>query len=225
MNSMIEEWLKCHIRTKWGQRSFCHELKGKSAKILDVGCGNGSPRRVKIVAPDCYYVGVDIADYNNTDATLAYADKYLLFEPEHFAEEIAGLSEKFDAVLSNHNIEHCNHPEETLAAMCGKLKKGGRLYLAFPSEASVGFPSRKGTLNFYDDSTHRWLPKFDNIIHLLQENGMVIVFASKQYKPPVFHILGGLLEPVSRLKKKVITGTWQYWGFETVIWAEKKEDI
>lgn len=225
MNTMMEEWLKCHIRTKWGERSFCHELKGRSAKILDVGCGNGSPRRVKMVVPDCYYVGIDVADYNNTNATLAYADEYLLFEPERFAEGIAGLNLKFDAVLSKHNIEHCNHPKETLAAMCGRLKKGGRLYLAFPSEASADFPSRKGTLNFYDDPTHRWLPKYDDVIQQLKANSMEIVFASKQYKPPVFHILGGAMEPISRWKKKALIGiTWAYWGFETVIWAEKKEN-
>lgn len=191
MNKAIES-IKNIIKPKWGARSFLHKFKGKGATILDVGCGNSSPMRVKLAVHNGYYVGIDIADYNNTETTLAYADEYLLFEPEHFAEGIAGLNKKFDAVLSCHNIEHCNQPEKTLAAMCGRLKKGGRLYLSFPSEASVSFPSRKGTLNFYDDSTHRWLPKFDNIIHLLQENGMAIVFASKQYKPPIFHILGGI---------------------------------
>ena len=224
MNTVLEERVKSHIRTKWGEKSFCHELKGKRARILDVGCGNGSPQRVKIVAPDCYYVGVDVADYNNTGITLAFADEYMLFNPEHFAEGIAGLSEKFDAVLSSHNIEHCNHPIETLNAMCGRLKKGGRLYLAFPSEASATFPSRKGTLNFYDDPTHRWLPEFDDMIQRLQANGMEIVFASKQYKPPIFRILGGVMEPFSRRKKQVLKGTWAYWGFETIIWAKKRED-
>lgn len=225
MNTVLEERIKSLIRTKRGERSFCRKLKGKKAKILDVGCGNGSPRRVKMVAPDCYYVGVDVSDYNNTNATLALADKYMLFEPEHFADGIAGLDDKFDAVLSSHNIEHCNHPNDTLNAMCGRLKKGGRLYLAFPSEASADFPSRKGTLNFYDDSTHRWLPKYDNVIQQLKANGMEVVFASKQYKPHVFHVLGGILEPLSKKKGKVLPGiTWAYWGFETIIWAEKRED-
>lgn len=187
----IPEWLKARIRTKRGERSFSYKLKGKKARILDVGCGNGSPRRIKIVVPDCYYVGVDIVDYNNTDTTLTYADEYLLFEPECFTEGIEGLDNEFDAVLSSHNIEHCNHPEETLTAMCDRLKKGGRLYLAFPSEASVDFPSRKGTLNFYDDPTHKWLPKYDKVLQQLQANGMEILFACRQYRPPVFHILGG----------------------------------
>lgn len=224
MNTVLEERIKGLIRTKQGERSFCRKLKGKKAKILDVGCGNGSPRRVKMVAPDCYYVGVDVSDYNNTNATLAFADEYMLFDPEHFAEGIAGLSEQFDAVLSSHNIEHCNHPKETLCAMCGRLKKGGRLYLAFPSEASADFPSRKGTLNFYDDPTHRWLPQYDDVVQQLKANEMEVIFASKQYKPCAFRILGGVMEPFSRWKKQVLKGTWAYWGFETVIWAEKKEN-
>lgn len=220
----VSESIKNHIRKKWGLRSFCQQFKGKHARILDVGCGNGSPQRVKTVAPDSYYVGIDVADYNNTSATLNYADEYLLFSPESFAEGIANLDEKFDAVLSSHNIEHCNKPKETISAMCGRLKKGGRLYLAFPCEASVGFPSRRGTLNFFDDPTHRWLPKFDEIMGWLQSNRMEIVFACKQYRPPLFCILGGVMEPFSRWKNVVIHGTWAYWGFETVIWAEKKSN-
>ena len=38
--------------------------------------------------------------------------------------------------------------------MCISLKKGGILYMAFPCEESITFPSREGTLNFYDDPTH-----------------------------------------------------------------------
>lgn len=184
-------YLKCVVRSKWGKEAFCHKLKGKKARVLDVGCGNGSPMLTKMLAPDCCYVGIDVANYNNPDAVLDYADEYKLFTPEGFAEGIAGLEEEFDAVISSHNIEHCNRPKETLAAMCDKLKKGGMMYMAFPSEASADFPHRNKTLNFYDDPTHIYLPEFDDVLQSLKENGMEIVFSSKEYKPPVFHFWGG----------------------------------
>ena len=38
------------------------------------------------------------------------------------------------------------------------LKKGGIIYLVTPSEKSIDFPSREGTLNYYDDKTHKYKP-------------------------------------------------------------------
>ena len=183
------------------------------------------PKRGKVAfCPDSYYVGIDVGDYNNTKEELAEADEYLIFEPERFADGIAELPKDFDAVISNHNIEHCNYPEKTLKAMCSRLQEDGLLYLAFPSEASVDFPSRKGTLNFYDDPTHAYLPQYDDMIRSLRSNGMEIVFARKRYRPLVYFIVGGVSEPHSRKINKVIRGTWAFWGFETVIWAKKRKD-
>lgn len=208
------------IRVPWGKQAFVLKLPEK-ARILDVGCGNNSPLGTKKWRPDIEYYGIDVGDYNNSEESLKHADRYMIAAPSEFAETIRSIEVKFDAVISNHNIEHCNQPVETLRAVCAVLKQGGKLYLAFPCEKSVSFPSRKGTLNFYDDPTHIWLPSYKDVLKILKKNNMKIIFARQQYKPVYSWLWGGVLENRSRKMNKVLKGTWGFWGFETVIWAEK----
>ena len=94
--------------------------------------------------------------------------------------------------------------------------------MAFPSEASVNFPSRGGTLNFYDDETHVWLPEFDKIVSQLKENGMKINYANRRYRPLILRFVGWIVEANSRTLNRVIDGTWAYYGFEAIIWATKE---
>ena len=96
------------------------------------------------------------------------------------------------------------------------------LYLAFPTENSVNFPSRDGTLNFYDDETHIFLPKYNDILTKLEENGVVVSYSCKEYHPFVLKLWGAIIEPLSKKKKKVYPGTWAFWGFETKIWGNKE---
>ncbi len=79
-----------------------------------------------------------------------------------------------------------------------------------------------GTLNFYDDSTHREVPRFNEVIECLNNNGMELLFSRREYKPLFYVILGLLNEPRSRWKNHTMKGTWALYGFETVIWAKKK---
>jgi len=193
------------------------DLKGE---LLDVGCGNNSPYFIKTNWPDIHYTGIDIGDYNQQKPNLA--DEYIISSPENFANTIANMKSKYDAVISAHNLEHCNDREATLEAMIKVLKTGGYLYLAFPTEESVNFPSRKGTLNYYDDPTHKDTPpNYDEVLALLKANAMDIIFASKSYKPFFYFLAGALLEWKSSKKKEVKYWNWLYWGFETIIWARK----
>nr|WP_297771106.1 class I SAM-dependent methyltransferase [uncultured Butyrivibrio sp.] len=190
--------------------------------VLDVGCGNNSPKFIKSRRPDVHYTGIDVCDYNQSGTSIQQADKYIISTPESFSSDIAHMNSQFDIVISAHNIEHCNNPMETIDAMCLALKSGGCLYMAFPSEKSISFPSRQGTLNFYDDPTHRYVPEFEKIIDALKQNGMSIDFAEKQYKPFGKYVLGSIIEKI--YKKKVTRFTWAYYGFESVIWAHKEVD-
>ncbi len=105
--------------------------------------------------------------------------------------------------------------------MCGHVKKGGRLYLSFPCEASLHFPRRLGTLNFHDDPTHVTPPSYAAVIDTIRSAGLDIVFGRRHYRPPVPFMLGLLLEPLSFVSKRVmpLRSTWALYGFETVIWA------
>jgi SAM-dependent methyltransferase len=160
-------------------------------------------------------------DYNQTKPNLA--DRYVVVKPEHFAETIAGMTNSFDAVISSHNLEHCDDRWKTLAAMIQALKSKGRLYLAFPTEKSVSFPNRIGTLNYYDDPTHKDTPPdYDEVIKTLKNANMTIQFASRSYKPFVLCVKGFFDEPLSKKQNKVFYSTWCYYGFEAIIWARKR---
>src|SRR5262249_47466599 len=141
MKAAIQRVIRRH-----GKTSFVCGLP-RGARILDVGCGNDSPAQVKALRPDLWYIGLDIGDYNQTKPT-SVANEYIITDPERFADRIRGFEAGVDAVLSAHNLEHCNHPDEVVTAMLLALRPGGRLYLSFPCERSVHFPRRKGTLNF-----------------------------------------------------------------------------
>jgi SAM-dependent methyltransferase len=209
---------KCLLRP-WGKHSFLTKLKFDSA-ILDVGCGNNSPYVVKSILPMCNYTGIDIGEYNQTKPNLA--DNYIITDPENFANEISKFKECFDAVISSHNIEHCNDREKTLDAMLKSVKHNGQIYLAFPCENSVNFPNRISTLNYFDDSSHKNPPpNFEKLIQTLIQNQFEVEFSSKQYRPILLQPVGFILEPVSKAKKKVLPGTVAYYGFESIIWAKK----
>ena len=217
----LKRWLPMEI---FGARRLAVFVKSlpKNARVLDVGCGNNSPTKIKLMRPDVYYVGIDVANYRQPDVAIAYGDEYKIVTPGDFAAEIANRKGAFDAVISSHNIEHCDQPSEVLEAMVNALGPGGRLYFSFPSAASVNFPHRTGTLNFYDDPTHKTLPDGPALVSALEAKGATVEYCAFRYRPPLYWLLGLLLEPVSAISKRVLRGTWAFYGFETIIWAARR---
>jgi len=194
-------------------------LVGVRARLLDVGCGNNSPYRVKTQRPDVHYIGLDVGDYNQTAPILA--DQYIVTSPADFRSAIEGLAGSLDAVISSRNVEHCLDPDRVLRAMAAALKPGGLMYVSFPSQASAGFPSRAGCLNFFDDPTHRDMPEFDHVAGCLKAGGCDIVVNQPSYRPAVMRVAGAMFEPLSRWRGQTMFGTWAYYGFESILWARK----
>jgi SAM-dependent methyltransferase len=214
----IRQLLICLIRPN-GKIHFLSNLKPDS-RILDVGCGNNSPYLTKKILPNCHYTGIDISNYNQSKLNLA--NRYIVTTPKKFSNEILKLRNTMDAVVSSHNIEHCNDREKTMEAIMQSLKKGGKLYISFPSEFSISFPKRNGTLNYYDDDTHKEMPpNFDDLIKKLESNHFKVIFSSKRYQPVIPFLFGFLLELISKFKRRVFFGTWEYYGFESIIIAKK----
>lgn len=202
------------------RRRFLAELK-QCAEVFDIGCGNDSPYVFKASRPDIRYVGLDVIDYNQEHEPRAHADEYLVVPPEGFVSAIQERAGQFDAVVSSHNLEHCSDPESVVTAMARALRVGGRIFLAFPAAATVEFPSREGTLNFYDDSTHIQPPDYRTVLALLEAEGIGIDFAAERYRPPAWVVAGIVSEPLSRMRRRVMRGTWALYGFETVIWGSR----
>lgn len=205
-----------------GKLAFLRKLPPR-ARVLDVGCGNNSPRVFKTFRPDLVYTGLDVGDYNQQDS-VAYADTYLVVPAAGFAQAIRSFTGQMDAVVSAHNLEHCDDPRAVLDAMVAALRPGGRLYLAFPCEESVGFPKRAGCLNFFDDYTHKQPPSWKQVIGTLKDNGVVMLCEHRRYRPLLLASLGLLLEPISwALRRNMPAGsTWALYGFESVLWAHSR---
>lgn len=196
------------------------DMIGDRSSILDVGCGNDASFNVKSCYPSLIYTGIDIGSYNQTKPVLA--DEFILTTPEEFSKAIANFENQFDAVLSSHNLEHCNQRDETLNAMANAVKTGGYIYLSFPCESSVDFPSRSRTLNYYDDPTHKNSPpNFERVIRMLIENGFDIEYGVRRYRPFLLSILGLIQEPLAYFTNNIYQGTWALYGFESIIWAKK----
>lgn len=203
----------------WGRESFLKTLQS-DARILDVGCGNDSPKITKDILPKCYYVGLDIADYNQDHKNLA--DEYIITNASDFCEKIKAFDGEFDAVISAHNLEHCDDRDGVLKNMLSALRPGGLLYLAFPSLDSLRFPSREGTLNYFDDKTHKSLPPdFGKTITTISSMGFDIVYAASRYQPANRWLIGLYHEATSVRNNKVDTETQAFWGLECIIWAKK----
>ncbi|CAN5320375.1 hypothetical protein BH10BAC4_BH10BAC4_13610 [soil metagenome] len=223
MNPLTAAFKKTSIyRNFFGHKKFhfITELK-KGAALLDIGCGNHSPSIYKGLNPGIEYVGLDIEEYFMDENDYKIASKIVFVDRHAFAESIKGMGMSFDAVVSAHNLEHTDKPFDVIEAMMFSLKKGGRLYLSFPTERSAFFPKRKGTLNFYDDPTHNYLPNVDKVCSEIIKHHGKVVFARKRYRAAFGFIKGALQEPVSWVTKKNYSNTWNFWGFETVIIAEK----
>jgi SAM-dependent methyltransferase len=196
--------------------------KQKKLKLLDVGCGNQSAELIKGIRPNIYYTGIDVGDYNQSSTSLDLIDNYVVVKPEDFAKSIEQFRESQDVVISNHNIEHTNEPEKCLESMAESLKHGGRIYIAFPSKLSTLFPSRAGTLNFYDDESHKNLMDFEATCKILRNNGIKITFATPSMRGWYLKRLGEKEEGLSASSNRVLGATWDFWGFEAIIWGVKK---
>lgn len=204
-----------------GKLTFLSTLP-KHGRVLDVGCGNNSPYIFKNWRPDLFYIGLDVGDYNQDVRPDSIGDRYIVVSPTDFASEIEKMKNALDGVVSSHNLEHCDNPTKVLIAMLRAVKQGGKIYLAFPCEESINFPKRKKTLNFFDDPSHKTPLDWVKICSIIHEEGFSIEFSYKRYRPFVLWSVGLLLEVLSIWKKRVLPGTWEYWGFESIIWASRK---
>ena len=203
-----------------GVYAFLNTRDQNNIRVLDVGSGNDSAYQYKTAFPDIYYMGLDVGDYNNDHN--GYEDEKVIVDSAKFSTAIQDFK-NVNTIISRHNLEHCSAPEEVLCSMSNVLEQDGMMFLAFPNPASINFPSRSKTLNYYDDNTHHETPPHpDKVVNILKENGLEIIYFAPQYRPLMLRLIGFLQEPLSWYFKKVYQGTWAYYGFECIIWARKQ---
>jgi 2-polyprenyl-3-methyl-5-hydroxy-6-metoxy-1,4-benzoquinol methylase len=198
----------------------------KGARILDIGCGNGSPTLTKRWFPGCHYAGADIQRYNLSDADVAAMDEFFSLGAD--GSGFAAIPEaSYDFVIANHVIEHMADPVPIVAALCAKIKPGGFIWIAFPSVRSLALPhSVDETLQFCDDPTHVYLPDVREIANILLANGVAVLHAGRS-REGFFTTLTDVLKLGKRRVVKLFTGRfsgrgmWYILGFEDHVFGQR----
>jgi len=204
---------------------FLHQTFGNGAfTLLDIGAGNQSATKTLALFPSCSYYGLDLSrNYNNTSDDFALMKGF--FEMDLTKLDFSILPDAFyDAILIVHVIEHLHNGEEVLKGLLPKLKPGGSMYVEYPGKRSTRLPSMKGTLNYYDDSTHVRIYTVRELEALFIRHGCEIMDSGTRRS--WFYVLATPFRILFRwLRGKAVTGNifWDLLGFAEFVWAKKQQ--
>ena len=151
------------------------------ARVADIGAGDGS-LSVFRKWPEPARKDLRLHAYSiEKGAQFDAFDSYEISDWNVSPPEFEGR--QFDGVICAHFIEHIADPTSFAQWSGRKLVTGGRVYLEWPSDASVDLPSRDDLLErgvsliisrYHDDSTHSSLPRRREMIVALENNGLEI---------------------------------------------------
>lgn len=195
----------------------------RNAYILDVGAGSHSATVIKGWLPDCNYSGIDISrNYNNDESDFEAMDSF--YEMDLTKLNFDAIPDNtYDLIVMSHVIEHLYNGDKVLLALTHKLKRGGLIYIEFPSERSISFPSMKETLNFFDDDTHCRIYSLKELCNLLMNNDCKVLQAGTRRQWANIWVMP--IRICSQLISKgfIRAGSfWDLYGFAEYIVARKR---
>lgn len=160
-------------------RKFVQKLKIKSikrlvsptAKILDIGCGNGALLKIMSEEPGVSWElhGNDIylPTAHEMEQKGIVAHKYSL--------EKIPQSKYFDLIILNQVIEHFDNPRKILSDCQRLLTDKGLLFIETPSTDGLDRKLFDGAWGGYHFPRHFYLFNEDNIKTLLNESGFDVI--------------------------------------------------
>jgi len=153
----------------------------RTPRILDVGCGNHSPKNTKRYLPRCEYHGVDIRRMNRDAEDDRCMDRF--FDVDlNFPAQLAVIPDgSYDVVICSHVLEHLDKPYVVAGKLAEKVNVGGMLFFEVPSVRSLRLPRAadgwlgvRGCLNFFDDDTHKTLVDIDDVAEVVVLKGLTV---------------------------------------------------
>ncbi len=203
--------------------SYIHkEFKNNSFRLLDIGAGNHSPKKTKMIFPNCEYYGLDkTKDYNYDETDFSLMKEFYELDLTELNFNII-QDDFFDVIVMSHIIEHLTNGDLVIEHLIPKLKKGGFFYLEYPCFRSTKLPSMKGCLNFFDDPTHKRIYNLKEIYNLFLSKGVFpVVGGTRRNLIRIF--LTPFLIPLRILKYGHLLGSdfWDLFGFAEYVIAKK----
>lgn len=229
MRSLLFEKVILYFRKPFFLEQLHFFLQHSDVRVLDIGSGNYIPAMIKRYYPAIKYYGLDrVKEYNRDAQGGAVSENFYAMElPSEEFDRMVPF-DFFDVIVMSHVLEHIPNSKEFLPDIIKKVKRGGILYMEFPSQRSTHLPRLKGWLfrgglNFYDDPTHINIYSRSEIEAELFDAGCEIVRSNvrRSWKRIVFlpfYILYSLKE------WGYINGGafWDVFGFAEYIIAQKK---
>lgn len=204
---------------------FLDKIYGKnnSFKLLDIGAGNKSATNTKKWFPNCEYHGVDRdRTYNNNEEDFQLMEKF--FEIDLTTLQFDNIPNGYyDAIMMAHVIEHLPNGDEVITHLIPKLRPGGHIYVEYPGYKSTKLPSKKGTLNYYDDPTHVRIYTQVELYNLFMKEDCIPLKGGTRRD-----IQNILLIPIKLIHNKIKYGYvmgsvfWDLLGFAEFVLAKKK---
>lgn len=150
------------------------------ARVLDVGCGDGSRLALfRVLGWDG--VGIEV-----NAALVEHLRSLGLDVRQGEVDDLELPAEHFDAVYLNNVFEHIRSPHTALAALGRALKPGGELVLVVPNGRSLAFRLFRRHWFSLEVPRHLFLYNLHNLAFLLDQHGFSVVRAR------YMHTLGSL---------------------------------
>jgi hypothetical protein len=167
---------------------YINLISSSGNNVFEAGVGNDSPEMFFRYIKGYIYDGLDKTENCNlSPRSISLINKFYHIDLEK--DDLNSIKNRYyDYLVLSHVIEHLDNGEIVIERLAAKLKTGGVFYIEYPSEKSARFPSMKGTLNFYDDPTHKRFYKIDVLKEILMKAGFEILKSG--IKRDIFRIVG-----------------------------------
>ena len=146
------------------------ELGDQPLRICELGCGSGRLLE-EFRAAGHRVVGVEPSE---SARGIAHAQGLEVFggTAESPPEEIR--SQRFDVVLMNHVLEHCNAPRQALERACNLLEPNGRLVLETPNNEAAGLRWAGAAWPWLDIPRHLHFFTTKSLHQICEESGFEV---------------------------------------------------
>ena len=134
------------------QSKFYLPYLSENMDVLDFGCGNGA--LAKILSQSVRSIeGLEVNDYPRS---LAKTRNNL--KTYSSIQDLSVSGKKFDAIISNHVLEHVPNPIETLKQLREFLKPNGILVMMLPIDDFRSAENKQWQPGNLDRHLHTWTP-------------------------------------------------------------------